>query len=199
MSSPLKLSLYWQGSSPPREKDGLVFYAGEDARPWADAQLLLVADGMGGDGAIYHRSLDHTLFDREQHIVGIEEPGWATVREVSQRMDFKMVGIPVDQGSEAFMDALRAQKPKIVFTTPSHQFPTGAVMQLETRIELLKWACETNAYIVEDDSCNEYRYNTSPIPSLQSLDTHYRVVYLCNASKVLSPSMRKNSRAALFT
>ena len=131
-----------------------------------------------------------TLFDREQHIVGIEEPGWATVREVSQRMDFKMVGIPVDQGSEAFMDALRAQKPKIVFTTPSHQFPTGAVMQLETRIELLKWACETNAYIVEDDSCNEYRYNTSPIPSLQSLDTHYRVVYLCNASKVLSPSMR---------
>ena len=69
MSSPLKLSLYWQGSSPPREKDGLVFYAGEDARPWADAQLLLVADGMGGDGAIYHRSLDYTLFDREQ-IVG---------------------------------------------------------------------------------------------------------------------------------
>ena len=63
-------------------------------------------------------------------------------------------------------------------------------MHLDTRTHLLKWAQEHKAYIIEDDSCNEYRYDTAPIPSLQSLDAYQRVIYLCNVSKVLSPSLR---------
>ena len=141
----------------------------------------------GTDGAL---ATILQLFDRDHHAIGMEEPGYATVREVATRMGFALVPIPTDQGQDAFLNALGRFNPKIAFTTPSHQFPTGAVLGLDARTRLLKWAQETNAYIIEDDSCNEYRYNTSPIPSLQSLDAYDRVIYLGNVSKVLSPSLR---------
>ncbi|MDO4401124.1 MAG: PLP-dependent aminotransferase family protein [Coriobacteriia bacterium] len=141
----------------------------------------------GTDGAI---ATILQLLDREKHVVGLEEPGYATVREVAQRMGFKLVPIPSDQGLDAFLEALYRYNPKVVFTTPSHQFPTGNILPLEGRTELLKWAKKTNGIIIEDDSCNEYRYSTSPIPSLQSLDSSNRVIYLCNVSKVLSPALR---------
>ncbi|MBQ6452909.1 MAG: PLP-dependent aminotransferase family protein [Coriobacteriales bacterium] len=130
------------------------------------------------------------LFDRERDATCMEEPGYATVQEVAHRQGFSLLPIPVDLGAERFHAALREQHPRIVFTTPSHQFPTGNVLLMEDRIKLLKWAQENDAYIIEDDSCNEYRYNSDPIPSLQSLDAFGRVIYLCNISKVLSPSLR---------
>lgn len=141
----------------------------------------------GTDGAI---AAILNLFDREKDVLGIEEPGYATVREVAQRMGFKVVGLPVDQDSDAFIDALYTKKPRIVFTTPSHQFPTGKLLNLSARMRLLKWADKNNSFIIEDDSCCEYRYQTSPILSLYSLDAAKRTIYLNNTSKVLSPSMR---------
>lgn len=141
----------------------------------------------GTDGAI---ATALQLFDRNAHALAIEEPGYVTVREVAQRLGFTCQAIPSDQGPDAFLGALRRLHPKIVFTTPSHQFPSGSVLSLQARIELLKWAEETNAYIIEDDACNEYRYDIGPVPSLQSLDARNRVIYLCNFSKSLSPSMR---------
>jgi len=141
----------------------------------------------GTDGAL---ATIFQLLDRKKHVIGLEEPGYATVREVAQRLGFKLVPIPSNQGTDAFIEALYRHNPKVVFTTPSHQFPTGNVLPLEGRTELLKWAQKANGVIIEDDSCNEYRYNTSPIPSLQSLDVNNRVIYLCNVSKVLSPALR---------
>jgi len=130
------------------------------------------------------------LFDRAADVIGMEDPGYATVGEVARRQGFTMVPLPVDDGSEAFLEAIERQHPKIVFCTPSHQFPTGTLLPLDTRTQLLRWAEENDAYIIEDDSCNEFRYATRPIPSLQSLDAFGRVIYLCNVSKVLSPSLR---------
>lgn len=147
-------------------------------------QVVVQAGTDGALGTLFQ------MLDPGKHVIGLEEPGYPTVREVASRMGFKLAGVPTDKGAGAFMDALRRHKPKVVFTTPSHQFPTGKVLPLETRVELLKWAHDTNGIIIEDDSCNEYRYNTSPIPSLQSLDSHNRVVYLGNVSKVLSPALR---------
>lgn len=131
-----------------------------------------------------------SLFDRDGMVVGVEEPGYGSIRLAAARLGLKTVPLPVDRGAGAFLDALRRERPTIAFTTPSHQFPTGAVLSLESRIELLKWADANGAFIIEDDSCNEYRYDVRPIPSLQSLDFHGRVVYLGNFSKVLSPSLR---------
>jgi len=130
------------------------------------------------------------LFDRNCDVIGMEEPGYATVHEVARRMGFSMVPLPSDAGAEAFLQAIERAHPRIVFTTPSHQFPTGKLLSLDARTRLLKWAERNDAYIIEDDSCNEFRYATHPIPSLHSLDAYGRVIYLCNVSKVLSPSLR---------
>ena len=130
------------------------------------------------------------LFDRQTDTLGMEEPGYPTVNEVAHRLGFKMASLPVDCGVDAFLHALDVHKPQIVFSTPSHQFPTGSLLPLDARTKLLKWAEENDVYIIEDDSCNEFRYTTRPIPSLQSLDAYGRVVYLGNVSKVLSPSLR---------
>lgn len=147
-------------------------------------QVVLQA---GTDGAI---ATALQLFDRGKHVVGVEEPGFATVREVAERMGFAIEPIPVLKGPRAYLEAVRRITPKVLFCTPSHQFPTGRVLQVEQRLELLKLAGEANMYVIEDDSCNEYRYDVSPVPSLQSLDAHNRVIYLGNFSKTLSPSMR---------
>ena len=130
------------------------------------------------------------LFDRNHDVIGMEEPGYATVHEVARRMGFSMVPLPSDAGAEAFLHAVEQTRPRIVFTTPSHQFPTGKLLSLDARTRLLKWAEANDAYVIEDDSCNEFRYATRPIPSLHSLDAYGRVIYLCNVSKVLSPSLR---------
>ncbi len=130
------------------------------------------------------------LFRGSDAVLGVEDPGYATVHEVARRLGVPMVPLAVGKESDLFLEALDTYKPNIVFTTPSHQFPTGALMSLETRIALLKWAEANDAYIIEDDSCNEFRYATSPVPSLQSFDAFGRVIYMNNISKVLSPSLR---------
>ncbi|MBQ9002660.1 MAG: PLP-dependent aminotransferase family protein [Eggerthellaceae bacterium] len=141
----------------------------------------------GTDGAL---STVLQLFDRDCDVLGMEEPGYATVREVAKRLGFRIAALPADKGTDAFLSALEKHKPRVVFTTPSHQFPTGKLLSLDGRTKLLKWAETNGSYIIEDDSCNEFRYSTRPIPSLQSLDVFDRVIYLCNVSKVLSPALR---------
>ena len=130
------------------------------------------------------------LFDRNRHAVGVENPGYATMQEVARRQGFSCVPLPVWRSLEEFFAALERHRPHIIFSTPSHQFPTGRLLPLDARIRLLQWAEANDAFIIEDDSCNEFRYATKPIPSLQSLDAYGRVIYLCNVSKVLSPALR---------
>ena len=74
---------------------------------------------------------------------------------------------------------------------PSHQFPTGSVMPLGRRLELLAWAAEQEErYLIEDDHDSEYRYRGKPIPSLQSVDGLGKVIYLGTFSKSIAPSLR---------
>ena len=74
--------------------------------------------------------------------------------------------------------------------TPSHQFPTGAVLPVPRRLALLDWAARAGAYVVEDDYDSEYRYAARPIESLQGLDRGGRVIYVGTFSKVLFPALR---------
>jgi GntR family transcriptional regulator/MocR family aminotransferase len=78
----------------------------------------------------------------------------------------------------------------MVYVTPSHQFPSGAVMSASRRLELLAWAEQTGAVILEDDYCSEFRYDGSPLAALQGLDTNGRVAYAGTLSKVLQPGIR---------
>jgi GntR family transcriptional regulator/MocR family aminotransferase len=78
----------------------------------------------------------------------------------------------------------------LVYVTPSHQFPTGAVMSLSRRLALLDWAEERDAFILEDDYDGDYRYEGRPIEAVQGLDSRGRTLYVGTASKVLFPALR---------
>ncbi len=100
----------------------------------------------------------------------------------------KLHTIPVDEfGMNT--SALPAIPPRLIFTTPSHQFPTGVVLPISRRIEMIQYARKYNAYIVEDDYDSEFRFDGSPIQSMQSLDPS-RVIYVGTFSKTLMPSLR---------
>jgi len=80
--------------------------------------------------------------------------------------------------------------PRLVFVTPSHQFPLGMTMSLARRLALLRWADRAGAMIVEDDYGSEYRYTGRPLSALQGLDFDERVLYVGTFSKVLFPALR---------
>ena len=92
-------------------------------------------------------------------------------------------------------DGIRVEEAELgrsgaVYVTPSHQFPYGMTLSIAKRLQLLHWAHEQDAYIIENDYDGEFRYGRRPIPSLQSLDKHDRVIYVGTFSKVLTPSFR---------
>ena len=89
------------------------------------------------------------------------------------------------------LEKLAASKADVVYITPSHQYPTGVTMPIGARLKLLEWAkASTRRYIIEDDYDSEYRFSGKPIPSLQSLDTSGKVIYLGTFSRSIAPSIR---------
>ena len=103
----------------------------------------------------------------------------------------KLISIPVDEeGLNFSMKAARGAKARLVYVTPSHQYPLGVTMSLRRRLSLLEWAHHAKAWILEDDYDSEYRYVGRPLAALQGLDTDGRVIYMGTFSKVLFPSLR---------
>lgn len=132
------------------------------------------------------------LFDAESVPVAMEDPGYAGARAVFERCGFAIIPCPVAHDEDRFADAVEDSGAKLVYTTPSNQFPTGAVMRGETRRRLLEWARETDAYVIEDDYCYELNYRNKIHPALMTLDEHGRVIYMGTFSKSLSPALRVN-------
>src|SRR6266545_1953204 len=121
----------------------------------------------------------------------IEDPGFFGVRGVFARAGVRLVPAPVDEeGVSVNAVGKTSNSARMVYVTPSHQFPLGVTMSLARRLELLEWARQTKAWIIEDDCDGEYRYSGRPIPSLQGLDGDQRVIYTGTFSKVLFPSLR---------
>jgi GntR family transcriptional regulator/MocR family aminotransferase len=120
--------------------------------------------------------------------VVLEEPHYAGARRVFEALGVRLRSVPVDA------DGLRVERlpraARVAYVTPSHQFPTGAVLPVPRRLALLGWAERVGAYIVEDDYDSEYRYAARPVESLQGLDRGGRVLYVGTFSKVLFPSLR---------
>ena len=121
--------------------------------------------------------------------IAIEEPGYLSARRVFQSHGAKLISIPVD-ASGLVVEQLVHSAIRLVYVTPSHQFPTGATLSLPRRLELLTWAQQTGALILEDDYDSEYRYGDRPIPALQGLDQNDSVLYLGTFSKMLFPALR---------
>jgi len=88
------------------------------------------------------------------------------------------------------IESLKASHAKIVYVSPSHQFPTGSLMPISKRLQLLSWADSVKGFILEDDYDSLIRFESKPVPCLQGLDQSDRVIYLGSFSKILTPALR---------
>jgi GntR family transcriptional regulator / MocR family aminotransferase len=123
--------------------------------------------------------------------VWVEDPGYPLTRLSLQAAGMKVCPIPVDvQGIDVKAGIKLAPDARAVFITPSHQFPNGVALSMARRLELLAWAREQGAWIVEDDYASEFRYGGRPLASLQGLDDGERVIYIGTLNKALFPGLR---------
>jgi GntR family transcriptional regulator/MocR family aminotransferase len=126
------------------------------------------------------------LLDPGDRVV-MEDPGYALARQVFLAAGAEVAPVPVDG------EGLRTEglpPARLAYTTPSHQFPLGAVLSAGRRRELMAWARHAGAHVIEDDYDSEYRFDIAPIPPLQTMDDAGRVIYLGTVSKTLSPTLR---------
>ncbi|MBI2204926.1 MAG: PLP-dependent aminotransferase family protein [Candidatus Rokubacteria bacterium] len=123
--------------------------------------------------------------------VALEEPNYLGARWAFHAAGARLVAAPVDaDGLDVTRLGRERARARLVYATPSHQFPTGVVMSLSRRLALLEWASANRAWVVEDDYDSEYRYEGRPIEAVQGLDRSGRVIYVGTASKVLFPALR---------
>lgn len=120
----------------------------------------------------------------------IENPGYSTIDYIFKQYQQSTTFINVD--SDGLVIKKLEQSPATVaYVTPSHQFPTGAILSASRRVQLLNWAAShPENYIIEDDYDSEFRYSGKPIAALQGMDHEGKVIYMSTFSKSLMPSLR---------
>jgi GntR family transcriptional regulator/MocR family aminotransferase len=127
------------------------------------------------------------LVDRGDR-VAIENPCYQGTREILRHVGARLLPVPVD--ADGVDVTMLPENARLAFVTPSHQFPTGAILPLARRLALLDWARRMDALVVEDDYDGEFRYEDHPLQSLQGLDGDGRVIYLGTFSRTIYPALR---------
>jgi GntR family transcriptional regulator/MocR family aminotransferase len=120
--------------------------------------------------------------------VAVESPGYGPPRRLMASLGAEVLGVPVDD--QGLVVEAIPPRTRLVYVTPSHQFPLGMAMSLPRRLALLAWAERHDAAVVEDDYDSEFRYGGRPIEPLQTLDGSGRVIYVGSFSKTLLPTLR---------
>jgi GntR family transcriptional regulator/MocR family aminotransferase len=121
--------------------------------------------------------------------VSTETPGYIPVQNIFKDASFTITKVPIKEDG-IVIEKLPTNIKSLVYVSPSNQFPSGAVMPVGRRYELLKWAEENDSYILEDDYDSELRYFGRPIPAMQGLDNKSRVVYLGSFSSTLFSAVK---------
>lgn len=134
--------------------------------------------------------ISRVLLDPGDRVL-IEEPHYTGARCAFIAAGAELITAPVDD------DGIQVPKPttakrsfRLAYVTPSHQFPTGVVLPIARRLQLLDWASRAGAFVVEDDYDSEYRYDGPPLQALAGLDREGRVIYVGTFSKILFPALR---------
>lgn len=181
--APVREIDYGAPSGTPALREAICGHVRRSRAVVCDASQVLVANGS-------QQALDliaRVLIERGDR-VAVEDPMYQGTREVLRAAGARMIPVMVDR------DGIRTAKlpgqVRLAFVTPSHQFPTGAILSLARRMELLDWAKRWNAVIVEDDYDGEFRYEGQPLESLQGLDREGRVVYIGTFSRTVFPALR---------
>jgi GntR family transcriptional regulator/MocR family aminotransferase len=146
-------------------------------------QVLIVAGFQQGINLAAH------LFIGTNTPVVMEAPCYRGAAFLFESYGAKLIPVPVDQHG-IDVGRLPSGQVKLVYVTPSHQFPTGVTMPLHRRLALLEWAAQAGAYILEVDHEADYRYEGSPLPSLQALDRNACVIYVNSFTQSIGPGLR---------
>lgn len=121
----------------------------------------------------------------------LEDPGYLGARGALLGLGARVVPVPVGpEGIDIAAGRDASPNARLVYVTPSHQYPTGITMSLARRLALIEWARDHSAWILEDDYDSEFRYVGRPLPAMQGLDTHQRTIYIGTFSKMMFPAMR---------
>lgn len=125
-----------------------------------------------------------------QRIYAAEDPGYRKITEIYNANDVTLRHIPLDDAGLSVRE-LEKSGADIVHISPAHHYPTGIVMPIRRRNELLQWAyVRPERYILEDDYDSELRHSGTPVPPLFSMDSRERVLYLSTFSQTIAPSLR---------
>ena len=120
----------------------------------------------------------------------VEDPGYGKISRIYESHGVRVVHIPLDEKGLSPVE-LRRSGAQVVHLSPSHHYPTGTVMPIGRRQELLRWGEEAKErYILEDEYDSEFRFVGKPIPTLYSVDEHECVINLKTFSKTIAPSIR---------
>lgn len=175
---------YPDPSGVPELRTTLAAYLGRVRGVRSTPERILVTGGM-------RQGMDllwGALSQRGARRVGVEQPGWAGMRETALEAGLQVIPLAVDEHGLT-VDRLEDARLDAVALAPAHQYPTGAVLAPERRTALIAWARRRGALIVEDDYDAEYRYDRHPVGSLQGLAPE-QVVYGGSTSKTLAPAVR---------
>lgn len=124
------------------------------------------------------------------HKIAFEDPAYMQAYRLFRSMSYETVSVGMDKNGMCIPE-LAQSGADVAYVTPSHQYPTGTVMPIRRRLELLRWAQErVERYIIEDDYDSEFRYKGKPIPALKGYDADGKVIYLGTFSKSIAPAIR---------
>lgn len=169
----------------PLREEITTYLAGARGVNCSADQVIIVAGIQAGLSLVAHVLID------TNDAVWIEDPGYFKAKAMFHAAGAALVPVPVDREGLIVAEGRRRNfHAKLAYVTPSHQFPLGVTMSYTRRGELLQWAKQANAWIIEDDYDSEYQYNGRPIPALHGLDENERVIYLGTFSKVFFPALR---------
>lgn len=127
--------------------------------------------------------------DSAGKVAWVEDPGYPTAKALLGASGATLIPAPCD--SEGIhLDGIGGPSPRLIYVTPSHQYPSGVTMSLSRRMALLAAAKTHGALVLEDDYDSEFQYGSRPIASLQGIDRHGVVAYLGTFSKTLAPGLR---------
>lgn len=169
------------GYAPLREQ--IAAYVARSRAVHCTAEQVVIVNGSAQGIDLCAR----LLLERGDEIA-VENPGYHGAHRIFAGCGAKLRPASVDDHGIAIQDL--SNKARLVYVTPSHQFPTGVAMSLMRRLELIEWARRRNAVIIEDDYDSEYRYSRPPLPALQGLAKGVAVIYIGTFSKVMFPSLR---------
>ncbi len=142
-----------------------------------------------GAGIQYLMGILAGMVKNQVKTAAVESPGYEKAKYIFEDYGFNTVDIPVSEDG-LNLQSLKTSGADIAYVSPSHQFPTGSLMPIGKRLDLLSWAENNKSYILEDDYDSLIRFESLPVPCLQGLDKDDRIIYLGSFSKILTPAMR---------